>query len=127
MEKVIINQSEAIQLLKEKADLSDYEIQFNDAPIEALDAILLGKNGIAVPKSLIYYDDETIDFSDDADLTDEDLASGKIKWLVQTELALDDEIKDWVKKEKINLPELLSNLLTDFYQNVRTLRKDKVA
>lgn len=122
MEKIIINQAEAIQLLKENTDLSNYEIEFDEAPIEALDVILLGKNGISVPESLIYYDDEDIDFSDDPDLTEEDLASGKIKWLVQTELALDEEIKDWVKKEKINLPELLSNLLTDFYQNVRALR-----
>lgn len=127
MEKVIINQAEAIQLLKEKVDLSNYEIELDEAPIEALDVILLGRNDISVPPSLIYYDDEAIDFSDDPDWTDEDLASGKIKWRVQTELALDDEIKDWVKKENINLPELLSNLLTDFYQNVRAMRNDKMA
>ena len=65
MQKIIINQSEAIQLLKEKADLSDYEIQFDDAPVEALDAILLGKNGILVPEALIHYEDEAINFSDD--------------------------------------------------------------
>jgi hypothetical protein len=80
MEKIIINQAEAIQLLKENTDLSNYEIEFDEAPIEALDVILLGKNGISVPESLIYYDDEDIDFSDDPDLTEEDLASGEIKW-----------------------------------------------
>jgi len=127
MQKVIINQTEAIQLLKEKADLSEYEIQLDAVPVEALDTILLGKNGISVPESLIYYEDEAIDFSDDPDLTDEDLASGKIKWLVHTELALDEEIRDWVKKENINLSELLSNMVTNFYQNVQSLRKNSAS
>ena len=80
MKKVIINQTEAIQLLKEKADLSHYEIEFDEVPIEALDVILLGKNGILVPEALIYYNEEAIDFSDDPDLTEEDLASGTIRW-----------------------------------------------
>lgn len=127
MQKVIINQTEAIQLLKGKADLSDYEIQLDAAPVEALDAILLGRNGISIPESLIYYEDEAIDFSDDPDLTDEDLSNGKIKWLVYTELALDEEIRDWVKKENINLSELLSNMVTNFYQNVQSLRKNSAS
>jgi hypothetical protein len=80
MEKVIINQAQAIQLLKENTDLSHYEIEFNEAPIKALDVILLDRNGISVPESLIYYNDAAIDFSDDPDLMDEDLANGKIKW-----------------------------------------------
>lgn len=89
--RVIINQTQAIQLLKENADLSNYEVQFDDAPLEALDAILLGKNDISVPEALIYYNDEDIDFSDDPDLMEEDLASGKINWVVQVELLLYDK------------------------------------
>jgi hypothetical protein len=88
-----------------------------------LDVILLGKNGISVPKELIYYDDDAIDFSDDPDLTDEDLQTGKIKWLVNAELSLDDDVKDWIKKEQINLNTLLSNLLTHFYKDVKSLPK----
>lgn len=123
MEQAIINQAAAIQLLKNNKNLSNYKVQFDSTPIEALDVILLGKNGITVPKELIYYDDDAIDYSDDPALTEEDLVSGKIKWLVTAELSLDNEVKDWVKQEQVNLNALLSNLLANFYHNMKSLPK----
>jgi hypothetical protein len=123
MEKAIINQQTAIQLLKANKSLAHHTVRFDQTPVEALDVILLGKNGISVPKELIYYDDDAIDFSDDPDLTDEDLQTGNIKWLVNAKLSLDDEVKDWIKKEQINLNTLLSNLLTHFYKDVKSLPK----
>lgn len=80
MEKKVINQIEAIKLLEAEKDISDYTIELNEEKIEALQAILLGKNNIKIPEYLIYYDDDSIDFSDDPDLTDEDLKTGKISW-----------------------------------------------
>jgi hypothetical protein len=79
MEKSIINQVQAIDLLKKKVVLDGYEVEFDATPAEALDALLLRENGIPVPDALIFYDDDAIDFSDDPDLTEEDLATGKIK------------------------------------------------
>jgi hypothetical protein len=123
MEKSIINQLQAIDLLKRKVVLDGYEIEFDATPIEALDALLLRKNGIPVPDDLIFYDDDAIDFSDDPDLTDEDLAAGKIKWLVHAELSLDEDVKAWIQEERINLNTLLSNLVTAFYNNVKSIPK----
>lgn len=117
MEREIINQTQAIELLRAKEDLSAYTLQFDTTPIESLDAILLGKNGIIIPSDLVFYDDENIDYSDDPGLTDDDLKSGKIKWVVSAELFLDEEVKNWIKTEKIDLDELSSRLVTEFYRH----------
>jgi len=123
MEKIKINQTEALKLLKEGTDISDYSIEFNDEKIEAIQAIVLGKNNINVPEHLIYYDDTTIDFSDDPDITKEDIETGEISWMVNTSLPLDNEIKQWIKQEKIDVDKLLTQLVTNFYETVKHIPK----
>ncbi len=123
MEKSVINQAQAVDLLKNHKSLKGFEIRFDTTPIEALDAFLLRKNGVTVPDNLIFYDDNAIDFSDDPDLTDEDLATGKIKWVVKAEISLDEEVKLWIQEEKINLNTLLADLVTSFYKNVKSIPK----
>ena len=44
-----------------------WTIHFNEDKVEALHAFLLRKNGIALPDHLVYYDDESIGFEEDAD------------------------------------------------------------
>lgn len=78
MENKIINQIVAIKLIEAGADISEYKVVFNEEKVEALQAILLGKNKIDVPSELIYYNDEATDFSDDADITTEDFEKGKL-------------------------------------------------
>jgi len=123
MEKIKINQTEALKLLKEGTDISNYSIEFNDEKIEAIQAIELGKNNINVPEHLIYYDDTTIDFSDDPDITKEDIETGEISWMVNTSLPLDKEIKQWIKQEKIDVDKLLTQLVTNFYETVKHIPK----
>ena len=118
MSKTIINQTQAIALLKENKSLKKYEIRFDSAKVEALDVLLLGKNGVRVPPELIYYDDDSIDFSDDPDLTDEDIPSGKIQWKIHAELSLEEDVRTWIRKEKIELDTLLSSLLTAYFRNL---------
>ena len=60
-----INQKKAVELLRGGQAVSDYQIHFNDDKVEALDAFLLRKNGVALPDHLVFYDDENIDFEDD--------------------------------------------------------------
>lgn len=119
MEQKIINQMEAIKLLEAGADISDYKVIFNEEKIEAIQAILLGKNKIDVPESLIYYNDDLIDFSDDPDITDDDLATGKIVWNIRATLPLDKELKDWIVNEKIDVDKLLIKLMRSFYETVK--------
>jgi hypothetical protein len=124
MSTTTINQSQAIALLKENKSLVGYEIRFDSTHVEALDVLLLGKAGIQVPPELIYYDDDSIDFSDDPDLTDEDIASGKIRWKVHADLSLEEDVRAWVEREKIDLNVLLSRLLTAYYRELA--RKGRV-
>lgn len=123
MELKTINQHEAIKLLEAGKDISKYKVVFNSKKVEALQAILLGKNKIAVPENLIYYDDDAIDFSDDPDITDEDLEQGKIVWSIKTSLPVDKELKDWIVKEKIDVDKLLIKLMRNFYETVKDFPK----
>ncbi len=126
MKNKTINQQEAISLLKAGKDITEYNVVFNEKKIEALYAILLGKNKIEVPEELIYYDDDATDFSDDPDITDEDLETGKIIWNIKTSLPIDKELKDWIDREKIDVDKLLIKLMRNFYETVKDFPK-KVA
>ena len=122
METKIINQQEAIKLLETGKNISTYKVVFNGEKIEALQAILLGRNKIKVSEDLIYYDDDAIDFSDDPDITDEDLETGKLVWNIKT-LPLDKELKDWIVREKVDVEKLLVKLMRNFYETLKDFPK----
>ena len=123
MKQTVINQKKAIQLLENGKNILSYTIEFNDEKIEALQAILLGKNKIKVPKHLIYNDD-TIDFSDDSDITNKDLKTGKISWNITASFPLDNEIKEWIKKQDVDINKLLPQLVKNFYDTVKKIHKN---
>jgi hypothetical protein len=114
-----INQKKAIELLRGGQIVSDYEIRFNDDQVEALDAFLLRKNGIVLPDHLVFYDDESIDFDDDADITTEDFENEKLVRVLRAEIVVDKEIADWVSRGNVNVNQLLTNLMKDFYKNAK--------
>jgi hypothetical protein len=114
-----LSQGEAIKMLEANEDISAYKVVFNEEKVEALKAILLGKNKINVPEELIYYNDDVIDFSEDPDLTQEDLESGKLIWNIKASLLVDKEMKDWIVKEKIDVDKLLIKLMRNFYDTVK--------
>ena len=122
--KKIYKSKKTIQLLEVGKDISSYSIKFNEEPIEALQAILLGKNKIKVPEHLIYYDDKIIDFSDDSDITNEDIRTGKISWNITASFPLDNEIKEWIKKEKVDVNKLLPQLVKNFYETIKKIHKN---
>ena len=119
MEYKIIDQHEAIKLLEAGEDISVYKVLFNEEKVEALKAIILEKNKIEVPSDLIFYDDDTIDFSDDPDITSEDFETGKLVWNIKTSLPIDKEMKDWIINEKIDVDILLTKLMRNFYDTVK--------
>ncbi len=114
-----INQKKAVELLRGGQSVSDYEIHFNDDQVEALDAFLLRKNGIAIPEHLVFYNDESIDFEDDADITAEDFENEKLVRVLRAEVVVDREIADWVSQGNIDVNQLLTNLMKDFYKNAK--------
>ena len=91
----------------------------NADKVEALDAFLLRKNGIALPDHLVFYDEDSIDFEDDADITTEDVENEKLVRVLRAEIAIDKEIADWVSQGNINVNQLLTNLMKDFYKNAK--------
>ena len=114
-----INQKKAVELLRGGQTVSDYNILFNGDKVEALDAFLLRKNGVALPDHLVFYDDDSIDFEDDADITIEDFENEKLVRVLRAEVTIDKEIADWVSQSNINVNHLLSNLMKDFYKNAK--------
>jgi len=123
MKNKIINQHDAIKLIEAGEDISAYQVVFNQEKIEALQAILLGRNKIDVPSELIFYDDDAIDYTDDPDITDKDFETGELIWNIKTSLPIDKDIKDWIKKEKIDVDKLLSKLMRNFYETVKDFPK----
>ncbi len=116
-----ISVKQALNLIKENKFDSDFEIAFNDDKINAFDAVLLGKEGIEVPEELIVYDDTKIDYSDIPEITDEDIESGKIKWIHKAEIPIRKEVEDWIKQEKININILLADLVENFYKTMKNI------
>jgi hypothetical protein len=114
-----INQKKAVELLRSGQTISDYNIHFNDDKVEALDVFLLRKNGIALPDHLVFYDDEGINFEDDADITSEDFENEKLVRVLRAEIAVDKEIADWVSQGNVDVNQLLTNLMRDFYKNAK--------
>ena len=72
---------------------------------------------------MIYYNDDQIDFEDDPDITEDDLKAGKLIRVINADIPIDEEISDWIKEEKINVNNLLSNLIKSFYQNMKSIPK----
>ena len=113
-----------LKRIKQDENFDNITVVFNNERILWKNALILGKNGFEVPQELIDYDDENINYSDITPITDEDIESGKIKWTINTELTLDKEIKDWIKKENINLNEFAAKLIQNFYDNIKSLPKN---
>lgn len=116
-----INQHQALRKLRAGESISEFKVVFDHRKVEALDAIILGKNKIKVPENLIFYNDKTIDFSDDPDITDQDFANGKLVWNIKTTLPVDKELKDWISREQVDVDKLLLKLMRDFYETVKDL------
>jgi hypothetical protein len=123
MELKIINQHEALKLLEAGENIYEYKVVLNEEKVEAIQAMLLGKNKIDVPEELIYYNDSAIDFSDDPDITKEDFETGRLVWNIKTSLPVDKEIKDWITKEKIDVDKLLLKLIRNFYETAKDFPK----
>ncbi len=105
--------------------IENVEVDFNNETILWKNAMILGKNGIEVPQELIDYDDENIDYSDIPAITDEeDIESGKIKWIHKAEIPIRKEVEDWIKKEKIDIDVLLADLVENFYKTMKSIRQN---
>jgi|GEM_PF-1276880 len=100
------------------------KIDFKDEKIAFADAALFNRFGFRIPENLIEYEDSSIDFSDDADITDEDIETGKISWTINANFDLEPEIKQWIKKENIEINTLIPQLVKNFYETLKNINKN---
>ncbi len=115
-----INQKKALDLLKNKEPVNQNEIEFDEI-INIHDVITFNKNGIVIPENLVDYDDDNIDCTDIPEITIDDISSGRLTRVLPAQIKIDTETENWLKKSNINYNELLSNLLKNFYQSIKTL------
>ena len=115
MKKKVINQKEAIEIMQKGEDIHLYTIEFNDEPIEAIETLLFGDNGIDVPEHLTYYDDSTIDYSDDPAPTEEELKKMKPVIYIPPHIPVAKEVKEYLLNSDIDFMELISELLENYY------------
>ncbi len=118
------NWKSVIELINKKEKTENINIEFDNEKILWKDAMLLGENGFEIPDKYIDYDDDNIDCSDIPEITEEDIKTGKIKWIYKAEFPIDNEIQNWITQKNIKLNELLPYLLKNFYQTVKLTQKN---
>ena len=115
---------ELVNMLKQGHEIKDYEIDFRNEKVGFKDVALLNRHGIRVPEELVHYDDEDIDFSDDPDLTDEEVNKINMSYRLAETLPLEPEIKEWIKREQIDVRTLAARLIRNFYETEKNLPKN---
>jgi len=120
MEIQKIHWKKALELLNKNSSVKQYEIKFDEA-IHIDNVMLFNKNGINVPEHLINYDDDSIDCSDIPEITIDDIKSGKLIKVLTAQIKVDSETENWINNSNINYNELLSKLLNNFYQSIKSL------
>jgi len=110
-----ISVSEALRKLEAGESVSGYSIDFDRIKIEALDVMKLSKGGIVVPESAIYYNDDNIAYDEDfeGDWVSVDTAT---KSKIEVRITLQDDIKQWVEENNVQLDQLIERLLDGFYR-----------
>ncbi|MEN9445195.1 MAG: hypothetical protein RIS47_2086 [Bacteroidota bacterium] len=112
-----------ITMLKQGQEVTDCEIEFRNEKVDFKDVALLNRNGFRVNEDLILYDDD-IDFSDDPDLTDEEVNRINTFTSLADTLAVEPEIKEWIKNEKIDINTLAAQLIRNFYETMINIPKN---
>lgn len=112
---------ELISKLKSGEVTEEYEVDFNNEAIHFKEVALLNRFGILVPEELIYYNDEDIDFSDDPEMTDEEIERINFTFKLVDSLPIDEEIKEWIKKERIDVNALLADVVVSFYKTMKSM------
>ncbi len=124
MRKNISPQKALVYIKNNSFDNKKYKVIFSTDKIDAFDVILFEKNGVDVPRELIVYDDSKIDFSDIPELSENDIENNRLIPTISAEIPLDEEIRDWIKKENIDIGEFTAKLIRSFYKHMKSLPKN---
>lgn len=115
-----ISVSEALRRVETGESVRDCSVDFEQVQVEALVAFKLGKAGIEVPETAIFYDDDDIAYDEafEGDWVRVDtLPSDK----TQVRITLQDDLKEWVQENNVPLEHLIEQLLDGFYRTQKML------
>ena len=121
-----ITVAEALKKIKAEEPLEDYQVDFTNRKVEALEAMQLAKGGVVVPEGSIYYDDDATaeDEAFDGDwvaVQTDGLAEGEA--ILDVRLRLDPVIKVWLENQSIPANKLIERLLKNFYATAQLMEK----
>lgn len=111
-----ISVSEALQKLEAGESVTDYSIDFDRIKVEALDVMKLSKGGIVVPESAIYYNDDDIAYDEDFEGDWVKVNTPANGSRTEVKITLDNDVRQWVEANNVQLDQLLEKLLDSFYK-----------
>jgi len=113
---------DAIEIIKNKKSILQEQIDYKDEKISIKDVLFLNENGFRVPKDLVEYDDDNLDYSENQAISEEDITSGKLERIYTTEIPIKEEVAQWLTKSNIKLDDLVVKLIDNFYQTTKHIQ-----
>ena len=111
--------SEALQRIAAGESVSGCTIDFDRIKVEALDVMKLAKAGFEVPEEAIYYDDDDIAYDEDFEGDWQRVPTGSASPSAEqtvVKITLPEETRQWIAANHVNLDQLVTKLLGDFYR-----------
>lgn len=114
-----ISYKKALEMLHAGTHVVQEDIVFTDELVDWLDVQKLNDAGIRVPRHLIHYDDETIDYTDHPSI--ETLINEQSYAEVFT-VSFDPEIAKWIRKYDIDYNILINDFMKTIYKSVQKVK-----
>jgi len=104
----------AMEMITKNLPFQQEQIDFRNERISIKEVLIFNENGIRVPKELVEYEDDKLDYSDIPAITEEDIESGKLERVYTTEIAVKEEVAQWLTKSNIKLDDLVVQLVNNW-------------
>ena len=120
----LISLNEAIVLLRAGSNVEPEKVDLQSGSISSVDALYLFRNGIKVSEDQIYYDDDKIAYDPEFD----DVEWGEpypAKSKISLDLSVPSPVKEWIDSKKINIEELIRNLLISQMNSDQLINNNK--
>lgn len=115
---------EALALINAGKSIDSYKVMVTES-MDAMNAFHLRKNGVDVPDDLITYDDADIAYDpefDDYEWERTDLDPlNDLKEKLTVSIEINEDIKEWIQKNGIEVNHLLEELLQNFYSTYQLI------
>ena len=119
----LITLNEALTLLKAGNTVAVEQVNLQSGRVSAVDALFLHRKGIDVAEEQIYFDDTQIAYDPDFDEQEwgEPYPANEA---INLEITLPSTVKTWIDNKKINIEQLVVNLLTSQMRSDRIINRE---